>query len=116
MALNFIHRCGVVHRDLKPENILIKEDGHICLTDFGSAKILADGGKCHLPIQFPTLSHPFLFSSFIHHNFLPVLFVCLSTSFEYFASKFPSVVCHFGHCTKEKERRDWVPSFLSRAD
>ncbi|GMT06305.1 hypothetical protein PENTCL1PPCAC_28479, partial [Pristionchus entomophagus] len=41
-ALQFIHGCGIVHRDLKPENILLKGDGHICLTDFGSAKILAD--------------------------------------------------------------------------
>ncbi|GMR60573.1 hypothetical protein PMAYCL1PPCAC_30768, partial [Pristionchus mayeri] len=39
-SLQFIHGCGIVHRDLKPENILIKENGHICLSDFGSAKMM----------------------------------------------------------------------------
>ncbi|CAD5213535.1 unnamed protein product [Bursaphelenchus okinawaensis] len=38
-ALQFIHKCGIIHRDLKPENILIKNDWHIMLTDFGSAKV-----------------------------------------------------------------------------
>lgn len=27
---------------MKPENILINEDGHLCLGDFGLAKIIAD--------------------------------------------------------------------------
>ncbi|KIH67034.1 kinase domain protein, partial [Ancylostoma duodenale] len=38
-ALEFIHKYGVVHRDLKPENVLIRRNGHIMLTDFGSAQI-----------------------------------------------------------------------------
>ncbi|KAK6766652.1 hypothetical protein RB195_026126 [Necator americanus] len=39
VALEFIHKYGVVHRDLKPENVLIRKNGHIMLTDFGSAQI-----------------------------------------------------------------------------
>eukprot|EP00697_Spironema_sp_BW2_P007183 gnl/Spiro4/21406_TR10470_c0_g1_i1.p2 gnl/Spiro4/21406_TR10470_c0_g1~~gnl/Spiro4/21406_TR10470_c0_g1_i1.p2 ORF type:complete len:256 (+),score=54.29 gnl/Spiro4/21406_TR10470_c0_g1_i1:538-1305(+) len=38
-ALEYLHSQGIVHRDLKPENLLLSGDGHIKLTDFGTAKI-----------------------------------------------------------------------------
>ena len=38
LALEELHRNGVVYRDLKPENILFSGDGHIKLADFGLAK------------------------------------------------------------------------------
>jgi 3-phosphoinositide dependent protein kinase-1 len=31
-------------RDLKPENILLDESMHIRITDFGTAKIIEEGG------------------------------------------------------------------------
>ena len=40
MALGHLHSQKIIYRDLKPENILMGEDGYICLTDFGLAKIL----------------------------------------------------------------------------
>lgn len=44
MAIGYLHEKHIIYRDLKPENILMDEDGYICLTDFGLAKIL-DGGQ-----------------------------------------------------------------------
>lgn len=38
VALEYLHTNGVIHRDLKPENILLSEDGHLKITDFGTAK------------------------------------------------------------------------------
>ena len=40
IALGHLHSKKIIYRDLKPENILMDEDGYICLTDFGLAKIL----------------------------------------------------------------------------
>ena len=40
IALNHIHKLGYIHCDLKPENVLIGNDGHIRLSDFGSAKVM----------------------------------------------------------------------------
>ena len=47
LALGHLHEQKIIYRDLKPENILMDEDGYICLTDFGLAKILKEGEKAY---------------------------------------------------------------------
>lgn len=43
LALEHLHKLGIVYRDLKPENCMLDADGHILLTDFGLSKVALDG-------------------------------------------------------------------------
>ncbi|KAK2964463.1 putative 3-phosphoinositide-dependent protein kinase 1 [Blattamonas nauphoetae] len=38
LGIEYIHSNNVLHRDLKPENIIVGRDGHMKITDFGTAK------------------------------------------------------------------------------
>ena len=45
LALEHIHKEGVVYRDLKPENILIDNEGYLRVTDFGLSKVASETGE-----------------------------------------------------------------------
>lgn len=50
LALDHLHKQGIIYRDLKPENILLDHSGHIKLTDFG---------LCKEAVQEGTVTHTF---------------------------------------------------------
>ncbi|XP_041986042.1 ribosomal protein S6 kinase alpha-4-like isoform X2 [Aricia agestis] len=43
LALEQLHRLGIIYRDIKLENILLDAEGHIVLTDFGLSKEFCGG-------------------------------------------------------------------------
>ena len=38
LALEELHKNGIIYRDLKPDNVVVDADGHAMLTDFGLSK------------------------------------------------------------------------------
>ncbi|XP_058466795.1 ribosomal protein S6 kinase alpha-5 [Malaya genurostris] len=48
VALEQLHKLGIIYRDIKLENILIDSDGHIVLTDFGlSRELVYENERAH---------------------------------------------------------------------
>ena len=43
LGIGHLHEKDFIYRDLKLENVLMDENGNVCLTDFGMAKIIRDG-------------------------------------------------------------------------
>lgn len=45
LAIEHLHKVGIIYRDLKPENIMLDQQGHVKLTDFGLCKEAINDGK-----------------------------------------------------------------------
>ncbi|KAL5991053.1 Protein kinase domain [Asimina triloba] len=54
LALEYLHRLGIVYRDLKPENILIQEDGHLMLVDFDLSKKISAKSSRNYALPIPS--------------------------------------------------------------
>jgi len=54
LAIQSLHKIGIVHRDIKPDNIFLDEEGHLVLADLGLAENIAtfEGGE-DMMAQFP---------------------------------------------------------------
>src|SRR4029078_6725591 len=52
IALQEVHRFGLVHRDISPDNVYLCDSGRVCLLDFGAARNAVRDRSKSLSVQF----------------------------------------------------------------
>jgi serine/threonine protein kinase len=52
IALQEVHRLGLVHRDISPDNVYLCDFGRVCLLDFGAARNAVRDRSKSLSVQF----------------------------------------------------------------
>lgn len=56
VALDSLHKLGIIYRDVKLENIMVDQEGHIILTDFGLSRLFGAGDEVNNPINNRTIN------------------------------------------------------------
>src|SRR3990167_7956941 len=89
LALEYLHSLDIIHRDLKPENVLLASDGHLCLADFGLAKVNVTDNTARTFCG--TIEY---MGSF---NYSPLLLPFPITNFSSFLATAPEIIKGSGH-------------------
>ncbi|KAG5519156.1 hypothetical protein PMAC_002244 [Pneumocystis sp. 'macacae'] len=70
IALNYIHRAGIIHRDIKAANILVTNDGRVQLCDFGvAAQLSANSFKRSTFVGTPYWMAPEVITEGVSYSF-----------------------------------------------
>ena len=51
LALDKVHKKGLIHRDISPSNIMVMSDGRVKVLDFGSARLQNASGELSLSVM-----------------------------------------------------------------